>query len=415
MTQEQALNILKTGANVFLTGEPGSGKTYTINLFQKWLYEHGKNPVMTASTGIAATHINGMTIHAWCGLGIKKDVSATDMRKIIENVFLVRKIVQAEILIIDEISMLSGNVLDNVDYIIRTVRGLSNPRNIEKPFGGLQVIFVGDFFQLPPVSKRFEEKAKFAFESQAWLSADLKFCYLTEQHRQEDPEFINFLTAMRQGTITEDHKKMLKLRMITAPKDITRLFTHNDDVDDVNQEEFEKIESEIITFDMREEGIPFLVQKLKDNCLSPEKLELKVGALVMCTRNNFESGYVNGTIGKVISLDGPYPKVKSNDGHVFEVEESEWSISENGYKKASITQIPLRLAYAITVHKCQGMSLDVATIDLSRTFEYGQGYVALSRVRSLEGMYLEGLNDKVFKMHPKVIEMDGRFRKLSEI
>jgi ATP-dependent exoDNAse (exonuclease V) alpha subunit len=413
MTQEKALEVLKSGKNVFLTGEPGAGKTYTINLFQDYLASKGIHPEMTASTGIAATHINGITIHSWSGIGIKDTLTEQDIRHILGKPFVVKKILDASTLIIDEISMLNAGTLDNVDKVCRAVKGSIRPMDAEKPFGGLQVIFVGDFFQLPPVSRK--EMAKFAFESQAWLSAEPVICYLTEQHRQEDSEFLEILNALRNGKVTKKHKDRLKKCMVKAPKNITRLFTHNADVDRVNEDELRKIEGETKSFEMFSSGIPFMIDIIKKSCLSPEVLNLKVGAIVMFTRNNFDEGYVNGTLAKVIGYSNGLPTVKTTDGSEITVKHAEWKIEEHGYTKAKVSQIPLRLAWAITVHKCQGMSLDAATIDLSSAFEYGQGYVALSRVRSLEGLYLEGINDKAFEMHPTVVKKDGSFRKLSEI
>ena len=162
MTQQQALQILKTGANVFLTGEPGSGKTHTINNYISWLRERGIEPAITASTGIAATHVGGMTIHAWSGLGIKRDLSDWDLEALLEREPLVRRVRLAHVLIIDEVSMLDAHTLTMVDRAVRTLRGLpAGKAGNELPFGGLQVIFVGDFFQLPPVSKG--EQSKFAF------------------------------------------------------------------------------------------------------------------------------------------------------------------------------------------------------------------------------------------------------------
>lgn len=415
MIQEKALEILKSGKNVFLTGEPGSGKTYTINLFSEWLRENRHAyPEVTASTGIAATHINGITIHSWAGIGIKETLTESDIRTILTRPYVVNRILEAKILIIDEISMLNAQTLDNVDRVVREVKALDNMEARNQPFGGMQVIFVGDFFQLPPVTKK--GLAKFAFESDAWLGAEPTICYLTEQHRQEDAEFLDLLNAMRNGKIEKKHKDLLKKAVRKAPTGITRLFTHNKDVDHINAEELLKLPTkEIKTYQMLTSGIPFMIDILKKNCLSPEILNLKVGAVVMFTRNNFDEGYVNGTLGIVTGYTHGLPVVMTKSGQEIIAKEAEWVIQEKGYTKARVSQIPLRLAWAITVHKCQGMSLDAATVNLSEAFEYGQGYVALSRVRSLEGLYLEGINVKALQMHPTVVTKDGYFRKLSEI
>ena len=422
MKQTEALEILKSGVNVFLTGEPGAGKSYTINLFNEWAKRNmSMYPSITASTGIAATHINGVTIHSWSGIGIKEVIHASDLNAIMRKDYLVRRIASAEVLIIDEISMINGETLDNVDRVCRYVRGQAvQPSLEEKPFGGIQVIFVGDFFQLPPVSKK-KRKEKFAFESDAWLNAKPKICYLTEQHRQEDQQYLQILTAMRGGKLTKDQIAHLKARKKYIPQGITRLFTHNADVDQMNADELRKIPGEIKNFRMtsyvQNSAFEFMLENLKKSCLSPEVLQLKVGAPVMFTRNDSQGGeYVNGTLGFVTGFGSSgMPIVKTKEGRVIYVEKTQkWSIEDHGQEKASISQVPLRLAWAITVHKCQGMSLDNAAMDLGKAFEYGQGYVALSRVRSLNGLYLEAFNERALEMHPTVVKMDGMFRKLSD-
>lgn len=422
MKQIDALEIMKSRKNVYLCGKPGSGKTYTVNLFQAWAAENRIYPDVTASTGIAATHINGVTIHSWAGIGIKEVIDMSDVREIEKKSYVVKRIIDCQVLIIDEISMLSAQTLDNVDYVCRQVRAIVAPAYASMPFGGIQVIFVGDFFQLPPVSKG-KTQNKFAFESDAWLAANPEICYLTEQHRQEDDEFLEILTAMRDSKLKPKHLATLRSHIKKAPKDIMRLFTHNSDVDHLNNAELAKLPGPKETYTMTEFGVPFLVETLKRGCLSPAVLELKVGAPVMFTRNdtnNPQTGYkaqwVNGTQGIVVEFDADgYPIIETNEGKTIHINEfTAWEIEERKIVKARITQLPLRLAWAITVHKCQGMSLDAATMDLSNAFEFGQGYVALSRVRSLKGLYLEGLNQKALMMHPTVIEKDKLFRKLSK-
>lgn len=402
MTQNDALEILKSGANVFLTGEPGAGKTHTIGRFIEWLDEQKKTYAITASTGIAASHLDGKTIHSWSGLGIRRDLPKSVLDGIAHNPWLAGKIKPVKVLVIDEISMLDAVTVNDVSNILAAVHGNS------KPFGGIQVVFVGDFFQLPPVSRGGEQK-RFAFEAESWIFADPKVCYLTEQHRQNDPEFLEILNAMRCGTITEAHKDRLKACTMTA-KPATQLFTHNADVDALNRAELEKLKGKPQEYKMKEGGDPRTIEYLKKNCLSPERLILKEKAIVMFTRNNFDAGYVNGSIGIVERFANGDPVIKLTDGTIVYPEEAEWEFYEKREVKAWIKQLPLRLAWAVTVHKSQGMSLDSASIDLSNTFEFGQGYVAISRVRSLAGLHLKGINDSAFLMHPKVVEQDAKFR-----
>jgi len=412
MTQDEALAILKTGLNVFLTGEPGSGKTHTINLYTEWLRGRGIEPAVTASTGIAATHVGGMTLHSWSGIGIKREVSDYDIEMIQSREKTARRIIDAKVLIIDEISMLDAATLESVDRVLRTLR--RRPLMEEQPFGGLQVIFVGDFFQLPPISR--EKAAAFAFDSNTWREARPVICYLSEQHRQDDADFLDLLSAMRRGAFTSTHRSRLHARSGLVPKKqvATRLYTHNEDVDRINADSLSKIQGASRVFQMTSRGAKALVESLKAQCLSPETLELKEGASVMFTRNNFEAGYVNGTLGEVVSFTSlGAPVVKTRTG-LITAEPAEWAIQDGAKVLARVVQIPLRLAWAITVHKSQGMSLDAAIIDLSQAFEFGQGYVAISRVRSLSGLFLEGFNERALELHPKVAAADRHFRAYSD-
>jgi ATP-dependent DNA helicase PIF1 len=412
MTQGEALRILATGVNVFLTGEPGSGKTHTVNAYVQWLRERGIEPAVTASTGIAATHIQGMTIHSWSGIGVKESLSEADLDAIASKEHVARRIMRANVLIIDEVSMLSGNVLTMVDQVCREVR-----RNQDLPFGGLQVVLVGDFFQLPPISRN--NTAAFAFESPAWEQARFIICYLTEQHRQEDKKFLNVLGAIRardwdQGTVSTIMTR--ETDGFELDEDIPRLYTHNADVDRINEEKLTTLTGASKTYRMSGEGAPPLIEALKRGCLSPEVLTLKEGAVVMGTKNNPTNGMTNGTLATVIGFERgtDFPIIETHNGRELTIAEAEWAVEEGGRARAKIKQIPLRLAWAITVHKSQGMSMDAAAIDLSRAFEYGQGYVALSRVRSLEGLHILGWSEGAFQVHPEVGKRDDVFKDLSE-
>jgi len=287
-------------------------------------------------------------------------------------------------------------------------------RKVALPFGGLQVILVGDFFQLPPVVKSGEER-EFAFDSYAWQGLMPVVCYLTEQHRQEDKRFLNILSAIRSNTFDEIHFESLSERMVESgdlPDNVTRLFSHNRNVDIINVRELEKLSGKKRLFVMAVRGPEILTDALIRGCLSPERLELKEGSVVMFTKNNASQGFVNGTLGIVQGFQRgtQYPIVKTSSGICIETEPMEWTITENDEVLAKITQIPLRLAWAMTIHKSQGVSLDSAVIDLSQTFEYGQGYVALSRVRTLSGIHLLGVNERAFQVHPDILARDEQFR-----
>ncbi|MFH0873534.1 MAG: PIF1 family DEAD/DEAH box helicase [Candidatus Komeilibacteria bacterium] len=420
MTQAQALAILKTGANVFLTGEPGAGKTHTINQYVDYLRQHNIEPAITASTGIAATHIGGMTIHSWSGIGIKKFLSSRDLDALAANEYLVKRVAKTKVLIIDEVSMLAPETITMVEAVCREIK-----RNNE-PFGGLQIIFVGDFFQLPPVVRPdtdeasqgefFEEEPElFAYQSPAWSKANPLVCYLHEQHRQDDPNFLQLLTAIRSNTFTDAHLKDIQSRKISsakAPQDVTKLFSHNANVDAVNQAMLDQLPGKNYSYEMKTQGKSRLVQSLQKGCLSPDNLQLKTGAAVMFTKNNSKQGFVNGTLGVVAGFDDltRQPIIKTRQGQRIAVEPMDWTLEEGGKIRARLTQFPLRLAWAITVHKSQGMSLDEAIMDLSQVFEFGQGYVALSRVRRLAGLHLLGWNEQTFQVHPQVLAQDAMFR-----
>jgi len=407
MTQHEAFNILKSGHNVFLTGSAGSGKTFLLNEFIDYLKSENILAGVTASTGIAATHINGRTIHSWCGMGIEESMNH-QVRNSIAKGDLKQRIKKSQVLIIDEISMLSANRLDLVDNICKVVR------KSEHPFGGLQIVLSGDFFQLPPVARGGED-SRFAYEAEIWTKMNLKICYLEEQHRHEDKKFLDLLNSLRSRKDLTAAKKSLASRLnkeIKSNIKPTKLYTHNFDVDTYNNLELSRLKSETRLFEMRSHGLPSLIDKLKNGCLAPENLELKLGAVVMFVKNNFKEAYVNGTVGKIIGFDDDsgYPLVETFKGDIIEAKREMWPIEDSSGVLASISQVPLRLAWAITIHKSQGLSLDCAEIDLSRTFEYGMGYVALSRVRSLSGLKLLGLNDLALEVNEKMILLDEELR-----
>jgi len=413
MLQKQAIDVLKTGANVFLTGEPGSGKTYTIRSYIDYLRQMKVGVAVVASTGIAATHLGGMTIHAWSGIGIKRDLSKYDVDRIATTQRIARRIGAAAVLVIDEVSMLDGRVLESVDKVCREVKG------VDEAFGGMQVVLVGDFFQLPPVSKAGEDPAQFAFDAGVWEQARLMTCYLSEQHRQEDDVFLSILQAVRESSVTDEHRWHLDKRASAIDgvvnQDMPRLFSHNVDVDAVNDEKLGKLPGAATVFRMKESGKAALVAQLKRGCLSPERLALKDQARVMFTKNSPKQEFVNGTLGTVAAFaKNKCPIVETMAGKRITVEPMEWTVEDNGRILARIMQFPLRLAWAMTVHKSQGMSLDAAMVDLQQAFEVGQGYVALSRVRTLKGLFLVGYNEQALRVHPDVIVRDGQFRELSE-
>lgn len=250
MKQSTALNILKSGKNVFLTGSAGAGKTYTLNQYIEYLKARKVPVAVTASTGIAATHMNGMTIHTWSGIGIKDVLTDHDLKNLKDRKYLRDHIEKAQVLIIDEISMLHARQLDLVNQVLKYIK------DTDEPFGGMQVIVAGDFFQLPPVGKSGEtNRDKFAFMSAAWLEAGFSICYLSEQHRQQDNQLNIILNEIRLGQISPHSIKTLQSTQQQAlDSDITRLFTHNVDVDQINEQHLEGLKGKAHHFYAQTEG-----------------------------------------------------------------------------------------------------------------------------------------------------------------
>ena len=413
MTQDEAFDILKMGQNVFLTGPAGSGKTFLLNKYIKYLQDNKVPVAITASTGIAATHMNGRTIHSWSGIKIRDHLTKKDMDSLFFNDNIRIRIGSARVLIIDEISMLDAKRFDLVNMVCQRLR--KNPF----PFGGLQVIACGDFFQLPPVQKQGKPKPGFCFSSQSWGGAKIVTCYLEKQYRQNDERFLDTLNAIRGSTVNEDIIAILRERFnqpVIGFSKPTKLYTHNNDVDAINDFELRQIQSEPKHFYMTENGDPKLVKELKKSCLAPQELILKKGAFVMFVKNNFDKGFVNGTLGNIVEFDKDegYPIVQTKNCQKITACPESWvTEDEEGNVLARISQVPLRLAWAVTVHKSQGMSLDCAEIDLSKAFTEGMGYVALSRVRTLAGIKLMGLNQMALKVNPLITEVDVEFKEMS--
>jgi len=415
MQQEKALALLKSGKNVFLTGSAGTGKTYVLNQYIGYLKERKVAVAVTASTGIAATHMNGMTIHSWAGIGVKEHLTQANLASMKSKKYLKDHLEKVKVLIIDEISMLHKNQINLVDKVLQYFKGTIDP------FGGVQVVLCGDFFQLPPIGNRGEQsRDKFAFMSESWVKSGLSVCNLTEQFRQNDNDLNNILNQIRARTVSDDSYQKLNAaanNIIEQEKEPTKLYTHNYDVDNVNYEQLSKLTGVAKTFRAKTKGNKKLIETLKKSVLAGENLQFKIGAKVMFVKNDSEKGrYVNGSLGTVLGFnDKGLPSVKLLNGKTVYADVESWTIQDDGGKTlASYNQIPLRLAWAITVHKCQGMTLDAAEIDLSKTFEKGQGYVALSRLKKLENLHLKGLNQTALEVDSLAFKADQRFQELSK-
>lgn len=469
MKQSTALDILKTGHNVFLTGSAGAGKTYTLNQYIHYLQARQVPVAITASTGIAATHMNGTTIHSWSGIGIRMTMEDKQISQLKSKKSLKERLEQTQVLIIDEISMLHAKQLDLINQVLKVVR------NNDKAFGGIQVVLSGDFFQLPPVGERGESnRDKFAFMSKAWLEAQLHVCYLTEQHRQQKNtsnslSLNDILNQIRQASVTHDAIEVLHDSQHNHIGQIrTRLYTHNVNVNSINDTQLSHLTGEAQVYHAMANGDPKLIDMLKKSVRTPDELTLKIGAKVMFVKNIPDLSVCNGTMGEVVKFvaindkNEPMPKhdasqtdasltksptSKSNDELVKQTEDDakdddakddekiiktkypvirlntgreviatpeQWVVEDEiGLPLATYWQVPLSLAWAITVHKSQGMTLDAAEIDLRNTFELGQGYVALSRLTDLSGLKLLGFNQTSLNLDPLARGADKRFLELS--
>lgn len=408
MNQGLALEIMLAGESVLLTGAAGAGKTYVLNQFIKLAKADGKHVSVTATTGLAATHLGGTTIHSWAGIGVSDyipqgfaDHVAKGRREIIEK---------TDVLIIDEISMLHDYRLDMVDEACRLVR-----KKPDVPFGGIQVIMSGDFFQLPPINRGDSRSGGFVVHSQAWQELDPTICYLTEQHRQDDEALLDILNALRAGDIRRHHAEALLARVdVVPPEDavLTELHTVNIDVDRLNEVKLNDLGGDELFYTQVTTGSANYVENLQRSVLAPATLRLKKGALVMAVKNATDRRYANGSIGEVIEFepDTEYPVVKFHNGRTVSMQPETWELRDGDKKRAGITQIPLRLAWAITVHKSQGMTLDAARIDLRKAFVEGMGYVALSRVKNLDNLYLHGINRTALQVSEDAQSIDGRLR-----
>ncbi len=387
---------MKSNRNIFLTGKAGTGKSYIINEYMKWATEKRLRVALTASTGIASLNIRGSTIHSFIGSrGMKSIDEYKDfINKVgISNVASIYEhIAKHDVVIIDEVSMLNANMIDLIDYIFKFAKDSADP------FGGIKMIFVGDFFQLPPPGKERSDK-KLAFKSHAWKNANIHIHNLHKVYRQKDQEFIKILSNIRHGDrrrYINEYFKDVQLRGDEYLEDhlgYVRLCATNSTVNRYNELYLDMFKEDGHTYEFTHIGEARHWKELLKSSLVEETLVLKQGARVMFITNDKEGRYVNGSMGEIIRLNHNIIIVKLDSGNLISIKQYVWTSRDRaGNVIAKIKQFPIRLAFAITIHKSQGMTLDKVIVDCEDIFEEGQLYTALSRCKSKEGLLLDGLD-----------------------
>lgn len=414
--QRAVMDATERGESLLVTGSAGTGKS---TLLREMDLKYQGSLSVCASTGIAAVNVGGLTIYSWAGIGIGIGIGDDTAANIAERLEKRRgeayhRIRNYKMLAIDEISIISGKIFNLLDGVFQAVRKNG------KPFGGMQLILFGDFLQLPPVIKSAEEEAegKFCFQSRAWKSAGIKVAMLKQVYRQKDQVFSSALNEIRMGEPSEAAYALLKARynaLDEAPQiEPVLVHTHNADVDMANSERLMKIDGAEERYRAHDFGKPGPLATLQSNCLAPETLKLKIGAQVMLLKNLDPSGgLANGSIGKVTGFTKTkLPQVEFTNGLTIDVDTEKFEIKSGGEVLASRTQIPLRLAWAITVHKSQGMTLDKIQVHLANVFEDGQAYVALSRASKAEGLFIKSGNRGNIRANSVAVEF---YRKAATI
>jgi ATP-dependent DNA helicase PIF1 len=445
--QEHALDLFKEGKSLLITGPGGGGKTHLIQEFIKDAGRRGKSVQVCALTGCASLLLgcSAKTIHSWSGIKMAKGAKKQIVERALRGKKTKKNWKGIHILIIDEVSMMSKKIFEALEELARLTR--LNP----EPFGGLQVILTGDFFQLPPIGTPNEpDTSAFCFESPLWhtvIPLD-NHIELNTMFRQRDPKYIEILSQVRRGELNEENTRILRehsKRVYDVERNnginISKLFPIRARADYINQVMFDKLDSTEQEYNIDkiyscgvylESGtsIEPAVQEVCDNMTTTERdyemngllssaqcseqLKLKIGALVMCTANlDMEHGICNGSQGIIIDLVGQdkSPKIRFVNGIVMVMSKHHWQSVD--YPSIAIKQYPLQFAWALTIHKIQGASLNMAQMDVGTSiFEYGQTYVAMSRVKTLEGLYMSDFNPNKIRANPKVIQF---YNKIPEI
>ena len=395
--QSLALNLLKQGRNVLVTGPGGSGKSLLVNVVVDAFRKMGKKVGVTSTTGQSAHLIGGSTLHSFLGISLGDMSRNTLFERIISNSKKKKNWIETDLLVIDETSMLDPMLFEKLDSLAKKIR------RIDRPFGGIQLLLAGDFYQLPVVNSD-----KFVFEAECWTECINEIVVLTDIKRQSDGEFRDILNRLRIGNGTRDDFEYLKRLGEKEESDMnirpTKIFCMNEHADIVNAKELAAISTaNVYVYNMQISKPKLVTRDVTKKCNAVKTLKLCEGAEVLLLVNlDQEGGLINGSRGTVVYFTKQLrPVVRFINGKTRAIDYNTWEINEDGRVIAAVTQIPLRLAYAITIHKSQGMTLESASIDLSGVFEYGQAYVALSRVRDPVNLIVKNVSSKSFRVHPK--------------
>ena len=430
---EQVKKIIDNGKNIFITGGGGVGKSFLLNQ----LKEHYVDELhMTSTTGISAININGQTLHSWAGIGIADKPISDVVKRIRKKPTLFKQIITCKKLAIDEISMLDNFTMQYVDTVLRQIRENDNP------FGGIQVILVGDFFQLPPVKVDQTDGIDFCFNSTTWEELNLTTIYLNKVRRQSEKRYIEALNNVRIDKTSAEDLKVFYERdfdnTYEPDKNILRIFGINKDADAYNTKCFEEIEERPYTYNSTDilyqysllddtcssieindgtaekisQTDKWCIEQFEKDCKAPRKLELKEGCRVMLLKNlDLNKGLANGACGTIKNLTTASIDVLFDNGIRVNLEPIDFEYQQESRPKIIRKQYPLRLAYGITIHKSQGMTFDRLVVNFNKIFDYGQAYVALSRTRSLEGLIIKGFNHNKIVANPKVINFYNELKK----
>ncbi len=392
--QQTALERLNGQQNIFLTGAAGSGKSFLLRHYLK-----DKDIPILASTGAAAILVGGRTFHSFFGLGIMEGGLEATVERALKNKKLMKRLKKTSAVIIDEVSMLSGPTLRAAEMISRAAL------NNLAPWGGLRIIAVGDFAQLPPVNP-FRQSKEWAFSDSVWYESEFTPIVLRQIMRATDLDFLEVLRRVRNGIVDDSVTQFLDARMQEKPQgDFTRLFPHRADVENYNLTQLQEIRDEVHTFQTEYTGKEADIEKFRKHAPIADVIQLKKNALVMIRQNDPVGRWVNGSLGRIEKISPQSLIIKLDQGRRIELEKTDFTLLDaDGNPAVSARNFPVTLAWAMTIHKAQGTTLDQMHVDLRKIWEPGQAYVALSRVRTPQGLFIEGWSPRAIFCDREVVD-----------